>query len=508
MLSRVKGIARVLGQVLCRSQTLPAARNIFSSNAAMRMGASRRMMFVPFRGFANYPDHKVMNMPNLSPTMTKGTISKWYKKEGDAFNPGDVICDVETDKATVGFEMVETGVLAKILVAAGTKDIPLGAPVFVIVDDAKDVAAFKDFKAAAAPAPAAAPKPEEKPAESKPEPKVEAPKPAAAPAAAPKAAPAPVAAPVSTPAPKPIKMEKIAGQEKFMTSPAARKIAAENNIDLASIKATGKGGRITKEDVVLYLEGGARAMTKFIPMPPQKQIIPGMPEYDDMLPSEHLMELINTYTFAKSKVPHFYVSVDCEMDKLLELRKFLNKFSKTKISINDMLVKVAAMACLKVKDANAAFNQTAIRYYKDVDMTVTVKTDGGVFTPVVSKANLKGFETIAKETKAFIKKARDGRLKPEEMMPGTFTISNVGMFGVKQAIDAVYAPQACTLGVGKIEKMVEPNMKKGDKEKAWRLVNKMKITLSSDHRVVDGAAAAQWTQEFKTLVETPNLLLL
>jgi len=443
------------------------------------------------RGFASLPSHKVLAMPNLSPTMTKGTITKWYKKEGDSFSAGDVICDVETDKATVGFEMVDVGFLAKIIVPTGTKDVALGMPVAVIVDDAKDVAAFKDYT----PAPQQAKKEAPKKAEiKKPEPVKEAPK------AETKKETCKLkeeAKPVTK------KEEKLPSQEQYRASPAARKIAADHNIDLGKIRGSGKHGLVSKGDVLEYLAGGARAEEPIKGAPPT---IPGMPTYEDARISEAKAAMAQRFTDAKKTVPHFYVSIDCEVDNLLKMREFLNKYSKSKISINDLLIKIAAITCTKVKDANASWIQTAIRKYKDVDMTVSIQTPKGLVTPTVQRANLKGLQAIATETKNLKNKAKTEGIIGNDNLGGTFTISNAGMLGISQLIEIVNAPQACALGVGRIERKFEVGDEKSKKQ--WKIVNKMTVTLSCDHRVVDGAVASEWTKEFKKIVENPNLMLL
>eukprot|EP01022_Parablepharisma_sp_SALTPOND_P020669 TRINITY_DN382_c0_g1_i1.p1 TRINITY_DN382_c0_g1~~TRINITY_DN382_c0_g1_i1.p1 ORF type:complete len:514 (+),score=85.59 TRINITY_DN382_c0_g1_i1:2579-4120(+) len=494
MLSRVKGIARVLGQAFRQAQSAPIYRSILT---ASRVSVLSRPTFTPFtlfRGFASdLPSHKVLDMPNLSPTMTKGTITKWYKKEGESFSAGDVLCDVETDKATVGFEMVDSGVLAKILVPGGTKDVPLGAPVAVVVDEEKDVPAFKDFKA---PERATAKKPEPP---KEPE-KKEAPKPE------PKPEPKEVK-PEAKPEPKPKKEEKLPPQDQYPASPAARKIAADNNIDLGKIKATGKGGRVTKGDVLEYLAGGARAEKPKV-IKEAGPAIPGMPAFQDINLSDPQNAIAARVAEAKKTVPHFYVSIECEVDKLLEVRDFLNKYSKSKVSINDILVKAAAITCTKVKDSNSAWMNTFIRQYKDVDVSVAVQTPQGLFYPSVARANLKGLEKIAAETKVLKEKGKAGQLKADECVGGTFTVSNPGMHGIVQLIEAVNAPQACTLGVGKVEKKVELDSKKETTDKPWKIVNRMTVTLSCDHRVVDGAVASEWTKEFKKVIENPLLMML
>ncbi len=495
MFSRLRYVGRALAIAANRTVfTLP--QNLARSFLTIRAKPTRMnsLLGSATRFFSAYPSHKVLALPNLSPTMTKGTITKWYKKEGDSFGPGDVLCDVETDKATVGFEMVDSGVLARILSPAGTKDIPLGAPVAVVVDEAKDVAAFKDYK------------PEEagKSAEKKEAaPKAEAPKAEAPKAEAPKAE-APKAEAPKAEAPK--------QEGRIMASPLAKKIAADNNVNLAEISGTGPNGRILKEDVEAYItkRKAAPEAKPAAPKPAAKAPVevPGMPEYTDLELTNYKRVAAERLTEAKQTVPHFYVAVECEVDSLLKLREELNKHSKSKISINDMLVKACALACLKVPAANSAWMGTHIRQYKDVDMCVAVQTPIGLIAPIVPRANQKGFEQIAKETKALIEKSKEGKLKPEEFIGGTFTISNAGMFGISQLISIVNPPQSCILGVSQVEKKLVVDESKLNTDKPWRVASKLNVTLSCDHRVVDGAVASEWTKEFKKLVENPTLMLL
>jgi pyruvate dehydrogenase E2 component (dihydrolipoamide acetyltransferase) len=487
MLSRILQVARIASSFALRSKSA-----IGISTAPLRAFMTRKTNvafgFVPLRNFSAYPTHKVLAMPNLSPTMTKGTITKWYKKEGDSFIAGDVLCDVETDKATVGFEMVDVGVLAKIICPTGSKDVPLGAPVCVVVDSASDVPAFADFKAGA-PAPKAA-------AGKAPEKKEE---------------------------PKEIPKEKAASGDKVSISPVAKRLAADNKVDLGMVKGTGPHGRILKEDVQAYIENAKKGeqakpaeakpaepkpAAKPAAAPKPVATIPGLPEFIDLELSNYKRVAAERLTEAKQTIPHFYVSIECECDNLLKLREELNKTSKSKISINDLLIKAASLACRKVPDANAAWMGTFIRRYKDVDMCVAVQTPNGLIAPIVPRSNLKGVEQIALDTKALIDKAKVGKLKPEEFIGGTFTISNAGMFGISQLISIVNPPQACILGVSQVEKKFVVDETKINTDKPWRIVSKLMGTLSCDHRVVDGAVASEWTKEFKKLVENPHLMLL
>ena len=485
MLSRLRYVGRALAMArtkLAMSMPLTLSRSIMTSAPKQTRFSS---VFGARRMFSAYPTHKVLAMPNLSPTMSKGTITKWYKKEGDTFGPGDVLCDVETDKATVGFEMVDAGVLAKILAPAGTKDIPLGAPVAVIVDEEKHVPAFKDFKAEEKGKAAEVKKPEVK-EKAHEETKAEA--------------------------------KKDVPEGRVSISPAAKRLAAEKNINLAEVKGTGPNGRVLKEDVEAFMtkkkEPEAKPAAPAAPAaaaPPKPKApvqIPGMPEFTDIELTNYKRVTAERLTEAKQTVPHFYVSIECEVDSMLKLREELNKQSKSKISINDMLIKACAIACMKVPASNSAWMGGFIRQYKDVDMCVAVQTPVGLIAPIVPRANLKGFEQIAKETKAMIEKAKNNKLRPEEFIGGTFTISNAGMFGISQLISIVNPPQACILGVSQVEKKFVVDESKAATEKPWRISSKLTVSLSCDHRVVDGGVASEWTKEFKRLVENPSLMLL
>lgn len=488
MLSRLRHVGKALAAMgrLRASNVFPYTGRSFLTVQAKGFQFSKPLSMA--RTFSSYPEHKVLNLPNLSPTMTKGNITKWYKKEGDSVSAGDVICDVETDKATVGYEMVDDGVIARILVSEGAKDVPLGTPVAVMVTDAKDVAAFKDFKPEGA-APKPAPKKEEPKREERRrrrEEREEAPK------------------------------ETSGGEGRARISPQAKRLAAEHNIDLSLVTGTGPNGRVLKEDVVEYMEKAKdkpqdkpQEAAKSEPKKGKAPVnIPGMPEFTDIELTNYKRVTAERLTEAKQTVPHFYVSVECEVDKLLTLRSQLNKISSTKITINDMLIKACALACLKVPVTNSAWMGDFVRRYKDVDMSVAVQTPNGLITPIVPRANLKGFEQIAKITKDLIVKAKDGTLKPEEFIGGTFTISNAGMYGISQLIPIVNPPQACILGVSGVEKKLVVDESKLSSPAPWRIASRLTVSLSCDHRVVDGAGGAEWTQEFKKLVENPALMML
>ncbi|XP_050741666.1 dihydrolipoyllysine-residue acetyltransferase component of pyruvate dehydrogenase complex, mitochondrial isoform X3 [Drosophila biarmipes] len=399
------------------------------------------------RAYASLPEHIRVPLPALSPTMERGSIVSWEKKEGDQLNEGDLLCEIETDKATMGFETPEEGYLAKILIQNGTKDVPVGQLLCIIVPDQASVAAFADFKddgAGAAPAaPAAAPAPAPAPA-----------------AAAPPPPPAPVAA---VPAPAPAAAPAAAGQQ------AAPKPSAA-----APAKAPRAAG----------------ARFEDIPVTNMRAVI-----------AKRLLE-------SKTQLPHYYVTVNCQVDKLLKFRAKVNKkYEKqgARVSVNDFIIKAVAIASLKVPEANSAWMDTVIRQYDDVDVSVAVSTDKGLITPIVFNADRKGVLEISKDVKALAAKARDNKLQPHEFQGGTISVSNLGMFGVNQFAAVINPPQSCILAIGTTTKQLvaDPDSPKGFKE-----VNILTVTLSADHRVVDGAVAARWLQHFRDYLEDPANMVL
>lgn len=423
---------------------------------------------MPYRLFAALPDHQVLGMPLLSPTMTKGTIAKWNKKVGDRLKPGDILVEVETDKATVGYEVTDEGYLAKILLQDGAADVELGVPIAVIVDDAKAVPSFTDFKpaAAAAPAPTAAAPAQEKPKEE-------------AKAAAPQAAKA---------------------SDRVFISPIAKRISAEQGVSLTGVSGTGPNGRIIKADV---LSAAERQAAKAAAPAPVVSVAPAARAGYKDIPHSSIRKIIAERLLqSKQTIPHYYITVDCEVDKLLQLRTQLNAISGVKISVNDMVIKCASLACIKVPTANSSWLDSAQRVYDYVDMSVAVQTEKGLLTPIVKNAHTKRLGEIAREMKELADKAKAGKLKPEEFQGGTFTVSNLGMFGVTEFSAIINPPQACILAVGGSVKRVLPDDKAG-----FRTATVMSVTLSCDHRAVDGAVGAQWLQAFKSYVESPISLL-
>ncbi len=430
-------------------------------------------------------------MPALSPTMTEGTLAKWLKSEGDAVESGDLLCEIETDKATMEVEAVDEGVLGKILVAEGTEGVPVNQAIAVLLEDGESAGDIGDV--AAAPAPAATPQPEAPPA------------PVAAPADA-ATAPAASAAPPET-----------TGGRVF-SSPLARRLAKQNGLDIAQITGTGPRGRVVKHDIETAIASGtgkAGAAPATAPAAPAPQpaaapitvddpIFALMPEFEATPHTNMRKAIASRLTDSARDIPHFNISMDVELDALLGLRKKLNSREDAdyKISVNDLIVKTAALALKRVPAVNAAYTAGAILRFGRVDISIAVAIEGGLITPVIKDAGGKGLATISNEVKKLAGKARDGKLQPEEYQGGTFTISNLGMFGVKSFNSIINPPQGGILSVGAGE--LRPVVKDG----ALGMATIMSLTLAVDHRCIDGADAAAFMKEFKSIVEDPFQLML
>ena len=412
-----------------------------------------------------------ITMPALSPTMTEGTLAKWLKKEGDAIAAGDVVCEIETDKATMEVEAVDEGTLGRILVAEGSEGVPVNQVIALILAEGEDASALDGAvtKAAPAPAPVAAPTP-----------------------AAPAAIPPPVAKPSS------------AGGRVF-ASPLAKRLARDGGLDISVLSGSGPHGRIVKRDVEAALASavGPAAMRPVAAAAPA--YLGGLPAYEAIPNSTVRKVVARRLTESKQTVPHFYLTVDCRIDKLLEVRKELNtrlEGDGLKLSVNDMIIKASAVALIKVPAANAMWTEDAILRFKQADISVAVAIDGGLITPIVRGANAKGLAEISGEMKDLAARARDGKLAPEEYQGGSFSISNLGMFGIKEFAAIINPPQGCILAVGAGEQ--RPVVSNG----ALGIATVMTCTLSVDHRAVDGAVGAQFLAAFKPLIEDPLTLLL
>ncbi|WP_312594979.1 pyruvate dehydrogenase complex dihydrolipoamide acetyltransferase [Brevundimonas sp.] len=427
-------------------------------------------------------------MPALSPTMEEGVLAKWHVKVGDVVSAGDVIAEIETDKATMEVEAVDEGEVTDILVAEGTEGVKVNTP----------IARLKDEGGAAAPKPAA--KAEDAPA-AKPQEAAKAASAAEAPKAA--AAPAPAA-------------PKSDDGERIFSSPLARRIAAQNGVDLKSIKGTGPHGRIVKRDVEAAGKGSAQpaaastatttAAAAAEPRKAQSLAQMGIPDGSyDLIPLDGMKKAVaRRMVDSVQNVPHFPLFIDVEIDQLMAVRAKVNKMLEpqgVKVSVNDFVIKAAALALKAVPEANASYTPEGIAMHHNADVSMAVAIDGGLITPIIKKAETKGLAQIATESKDLAKRARDRKLKPEEFQGGTFSVSNLGMFGIKQFTSIINEPQGCIMSVGAGEQRAV--VKDGQIVAA----TVMTVTLTCDHRVVDGATGARFLQAFKPLIEDPVAML-
>jgi pyruvate dehydrogenase E2 component (dihydrolipoyllysine-residue acetyltransferase) len=435
-------------------------------------------------------------MPALSPTMTEGTLAKWLVKEGDEVSSGDVIAEIETDKATMEVEAVDEGTVGKLLVDEGAAGVPVNQVIAVLLEEGEDASAISDAPKAAPPPAAAAPKP------------AEAEKPASGGNGA--TPPTPAAAPaVAAPA--------ASGGERIFASPLARRIAKDKGLDLAAVKGSGPHGRIVKADVEAAQPGAKAPAAAAAPATAAAASAapaasgPGAKALADMLGMTYRQEplsgmrkvIAKRLTESKQQVPHFYLTVDCDLDELLKVRKDLNSRSdEYKVSVNDFVIRAVALALKKVPAANASYDESGLLFYDHADVSVAVATPAGLITPIIKAAEGKGLATISNEMKDLAVRARDGKLKPEEYQGGSFSVSNLGMFGVKDFAAVINPPQGCILAVGAGEQ--RPVVKDG----ALSIATVMSCTLSVDHRVVDGAVGAQFLAAFKKLIEDPLTMLL
>lgn len=438
-----------------------------------------------------------ITMPALSPTMEEGNLAKWLVKEGDTVKSGDVIAEIETDKATMEVEAVDEGVVAKIVVPAGTEAVKVNALIAILAADGEDLAA-----AAGGGSAAPAPKADAAPAPAKAE-------------AAPAAQPAPAAAPAATPAPV------AASGDRVFSSPLARRVAKEAGIDIAKVSGSGPKGRVVKADVEKAVAGGsAKAAPVAAPAPAAAPTLAkGMsedavlklfePGSYELVPHDGMRKTIaKRLVESKQTIPHFYVTVDCELDALLALRAQLNDAAPRKegapaykLSVNDMVIKAMALALRDVPDANVSWTDANMVKHKHADVGVAVSIPGGLITPIIRKAELKSLSAISNEMKDLGKRAKDRKLKPEEYQGGTTAVSNMGMMGVKNFAAVVNPPHATILAVGSGEERVV--VKNGE----MKIANVMSVTLSTDHRCVDGALGAELLGAFKRYIENPMGML-
>ncbi len=417
-----------------------------------------------------------ITMPQLSPTMTDGTLAKWLVKEGDSVASGDVLAEIETDKATMEVESIDEGTVGKIIVAEGTDNVPVNNVIAVLLAEDEDASALEglDLKPAGEPAEAAASEPE-------------------------------VAAPDVAPAAEPAQTPAVADTSSIKASPLARSMAKQAGIDLTQITGSGPHGRIVKRDIEAAAAGGVGS----VPTAPVIQAaatpapVPTDVAFEDVKLSNMRKIIAARLQESKQTIPHFYLTVDCGLDALLAMRKQLNARSDAyRISVNDFIIKALALALRKVPEANAGWGGDSLRMFKSADISVAVAIDGGLITPIVRNADAKGLVEISDEMKDLAARARDGKLMPEEYQGGTFSLSNLGMFGIKQFDAVINPPQAGIIAVGAGEQ--RPVVKDG----ALDVATIMSCTLSCDHRVIDGAVGARLLTSFKGFIEEPLTMLL
>ena len=432
-----------------------------------------------------------LKMPALSPTMEEGTLAKWLVKEGDEVKSGDILAEIETDKATMEFEAVDEGKIAKILVPEGTDGVKVGAPIAIMAGEGEDASVAAPKADTAAPSPPKAP----------PEPKADA---------TPKAAPPPQA-PVETPpaSPQPAVSPAPAEGDRVKASPLARRLAQAQNIDLKSIQGSGPGGRIVRADVdaaagkapaaapTAQPTSAGSAPAGHLVMPgPMEQAIP----HEEVKLSNIRKTIARRLTEAKQQVPHIYLTVDIQLDALLKLRTELNaglEARGVKLSVNDLLIKALAQSLIEVPECNVAFAGDHMLKYSRADISVAVSIPAGLITPIIANADTKSVSAISSEMKELAGFAKEGKLQPPQYQGGTASLSNMGMFGIKQFEAVINPPQGMIMAIGAGEK--RPYVIKD----SLQIASVMSATGSFDHRAIDGADGAKLMQAFKRLVENP-----
>ncbi|KAL8683133.1 MAG: hypothetical protein Q9186_000846 [Xanthomendoza sp. 1 TL-2023] len=451
----------------------------------------------------SFPPHTVVSMPALSPTMTSGNIGTWQKAAGDTIAPGDVLVEIETDKAQMDFEFQEDGVLAKILKESGEKDVAVGNPIAVMVEEGTDIASFESFTLDDAGGEKAPEKKEstEEAAESS--------EPAdtgsqTAPSTLPKES-------RTESAPEPQESESRGGrlqtslEREPSASPSAKALALERGVPIQQVKGSGPGGRITKQDIEKYKPASSAASTP--------SAAGAAPTYEDIPASSMRKTIANRLQQSMNQNPHYFVAATVSVSKLLKLRQALNTSAdgQYKLSVNDFMIKAAAVACKKVPAVNSSWReidgQIVIRQHNVVDISVAVATPIGLMTPIVKGVEGLGLSSISAQVKDLGKRARDGKLKPEEYQGGTFTISNMGMNAAIDRFTAVInPPQAGILAVGTTKKVAIPSSAEEGNGVEWD--DQVVVTGSFDHKVVDGAVGGEWIREFQKVVENPLEMML
>ncbi|GAA5944407.1 uncharacterized protein JCM15063_000945 [Sporobolomyces koalae] len=477
-----------------------AARNLIQQRARQ---CARVQVQAGLRQFHASPASAALSkflFPAMSPTMTEGGIASWKKKEGESFQPGDVLLEIETDKATMDVEAQDEGILGKILAGDGSKTVQVGSPVAILGEEGDDFSesAINALVAESSEAPKKEEAKEEKPKEEpkkeeskKEEPKKETPK-------------------------KSGGLELSTDRPVILATPMAKRLALEQGVPLAQVKGTGPEGRILKEDVEKFKSSSASASAA----PAQASAAPAAAQYVDTPASNMRKVIASRLTESKSTIPHYYLTVEVNMDRVNKLRQAFNTAAKSadaagaqkdgvkagvKLSVNDFIVKASALALQDVPEANSGWHGDFIRQYTTQDICVAVSTPTGLITPIVADAGRKGLASISAQAKELASRARDGKLKPEEYQGGSFTISNLGMMGIDSFTAIINPPQSCILAIGGTEKKLVLD---ASSEKGFKEVSVMKATLSCDHRVVDGAVGARWLKAFKSYLESPLSFML
>lgn len=416
---------------------------------------------------------EVIKMPKMSDTMTEGVIAEWHKKEGDQVKPGDILADVETDKATMELENFESGTLLYVGVKKG-ESVPVDTIIAIIGKPGEDISGL----IAGGTAPAAAPAPE----------------------AAPVAAPAPVAsAPAPTPMAAPAPAPAVASADsRLKASPLARRIAEEKGIDLRALSGSGDNGRIVVRDLA---QAPAAAAAAPAATPVVFASVTGEERFSEVAVSQMRKTIARRLAESKFSAPHFYLTIDIDMDQAMAARAQINEVAPVKVSFNDMVIKAAALALRKHPKINSSWLGDKIRFNEHIHVGVAMAVEEGLLVPVVRFADSKPLSQIAQEVKIYGGKAKEKKLQPADWEGNTFTISNLGMFGIEEFTAIINPPDACIMAVGAIRQ--EPVVKKGQVV----VGNRMKVTLSCDHRVVDGASGAEFLQTFKQLLEEPVRML-
>ena len=407
---------------------------------------------------------EIVRMPKLSDTMTEGVVAKWHKKVGDKIKSGDLLADIETDKATMEFESFNDGVLLYQGVSEGAT-APVDSILAILGKEGEDISAL--LAEGAAPAKAAESKKEEN-------------------------RPAETAAPKEEKAAEPESAPAATGDGRLLASPLAKSIAKEKGLDLNAVKGTGEGGRIVKRDVENYTPAAKTSAPA---------TVSGEESYEEVPLSQMRKTIARRLAESKFSAPHFYLTMDLDMDNAISTRKAINEFGETKISFNDLVIKAAALALKKHPKVNSSWLGDKIRYNHHVHIGVAVAIEDGLVVPVVKFADAKSLPALNEEVKRFAAKARDKKLQPAEMEGSTFTISNLGMYGIESFTAIINPPGSCILAVGAIRQ--EPVVKNGQIVPG----NRMKVTLSCDHRSVDGATGSEFLLTFKQLLENPVLMI-